>query len=81
MIVAAGGMGEMRGGPVTAGGGLGEGDGAVCGDRKKAGWARIGRIQEIILGRAFFLFKMVLKLLFSQKTGKKPPNMHTPVRR
>ena len=57
MIVAAGGMGEMRGGPVTAGGGLGEGDGAVCGDRKQAGWARMGRIQELILGSALSLFK------------------------
>ena len=43
--------------PVPGGAGLGEGGRAVCGERKQAGWARMGRIQELILDRALFLFK------------------------
>ena len=58
MIVVAGGMGERRDGPAAAvvdweRGGCG----AVCSDRNQAGWARMGRIQELILCRALFLFK------------------------
>ena len=55
MIVAAGGMGERRGGTGTGrGDGLGDGEGnrAVCGDRKQAGWARMGRIQELIYNKS-----------------------------
>ena len=48
MIVAVGGMGESRGGPGTGRWCIwGEGGGAVCG----------GQMQELILGRALFLFK------------------------
>ena len=61
------------------------GGGAVCNDRKQAGWAKMGRIQELILARAFFFkvkngFKIITPSE-SSKTGEKAPNMHTPVRR
>ena len=61
-----------------------EGGGAVCGDRKQAGWARMGRIQELILGFSFIKVKMILKIIIPSeysKTGEKAPKMHTPVRR
>ena len=65
---------------------IGERGGAVCGERKQAGWARMGRLQELILSRVLFLFKGLngFKIIIpseSSKTDEKVPNMHTPVRR
>ena len=50
MIIAVGGMGERRGGPGRAVVDWGKG-------RGRSGVRKQGKIQELILGRALFLFK------------------------
>ena len=39
---------------------IGERGGAVCGERKQAGWARTGHIQKLILDRVLFLLTLSL---------------------